>query len=223
MEPKNSKELFRKVIALRPQMCYADQNRLFSFCTAFLECSDFWNRNFKLFPTQLKKRRIPETYIAKRRDLRQNQRRRRLMQEKKSNTTGEAYANPKYKDTVFRMLRILLPTPRLVVFYNGTDNQPDKTILRLSDSYQVPAKEPELELTITMLNINAGHNQKLMDRCQELCGYSMLVEKIRHYRKAKLPLSEAVEQSVQECLNEGILKEFLLENRKEVIQKSSSF
>jgi len=125
-------------------------------------------------------------------------------------------------ERIYSTRRIPLPTPKFAVFYNGTDDQPDRTVLRLSDSYQVPAAEPELELTVTMWNINAGHNQELMDKCQELYGYSIFVEKIRHHRKAKLPLSEAVEISVQECLSEGILREFLLENRKEVIQNCIS-
>lgn len=112
-----------------------------------------------------------------------------------------------------------LPTPKFVVFYNGLDDQPERRILRLSEAYQSPTENPELELTVTMLNINIGQNRELMEQCEELRGYSILVDKIRTHRK-EMELPDAIERSVQECIEEGVLREFLLRNRKEVIQMS---
>ena len=55
-----------------------------------------------------------------------------------------------------------LPAPRLVVFYNGTVDQPDEKILRLSDSFPKD-KNSDIEVRVRMLNINYGKNRKLME------------------------------------------------------------
>lgn len=113
-----------------------------------------------------------------------------------------------------------IPTPKFLVFYNGEDRSvPDRQELRLSDAYENPTKEPALELKVTMLNINAGHNQKLMGSCHVLWEYAEYVARVRKYA-AELPLDEAVEQAIGECIREGILEEFLRYNRAEVYQMS---
>ena len=54
-----------------------------------------------------------------------------------------------------------IPTPKFLVFYNGLDHKvPDRMELRLSDAYENPVDEPDLELKVTMLNINAGHKKR---------------------------------------------------------------
>ena len=113
-----------------------------------------------------------------------------------------------------------IPTPKFLVFYNGEDRSvPDRQELRLSDAYENPTGEPALELKVTMLNINAGHNQKLMGSCHVLWEYAEYVARVRKYA-AELPLDEAVEQAIGECIREGILEEFLRYNRAEVYQMS---
>ena len=113
-----------------------------------------------------------------------------------------------------------IPTPKFLVFYNGEDRSvPDRQELRLSDAYENPTGEPALELKVTMLNINAGHNQKLMGSCHVLWEYAEYVARVRKYA-AELPLDEAVEQTIGECIREGILEEFLRYNRAEVYQMS---
>ena len=57
--------------------------------------------------------------------------------------------------------RINLPTPKLVVFYNGIDGVEDERILRLSDSYiKSYSGEPDVEIKVRMLNVNYGKNKK---------------------------------------------------------------
>lgn len=65
-----------------------------------------------------------------------------------------------------------IPVPHYVVFYNGTQEEPDEQILLLSDAFQ---KEHErqyvhgcLECEVRMLNINYGHNKELMEKCKLL-------------------------------------------------------
>ena len=120
---------------------------------------------------------------------------------------------------IYSSRQIKLPTPKFVVFYNGTDEQPEKQILRLSDAYEKQLEEVELELTVTVYNINYGHNQKLLEACQTLNEYAQYVEVVREYAK-EMPLAEAVESAVDSCIRQGILADFLRKNRAEVIEMS---
>lgn len=113
-----------------------------------------------------------------------------------------------------------IPTPNFLVFYNGIDRDvPDRTELRLSDAFENPMQDPALELKVTMLNINAGHNEELMENCHVLWEYAEYVARVRKYA-AEMPLNEAVELAITECINEGILTEFLQHNRAEVYKVS---
>ena len=74
-----------------------------------------------------------------------------------------------------------------------------------------------MELVVTMLNINLGKNKKLLEQCRTLKEYAIYVKKVRTYAKSMKNVEEAVERAVTECINEGILQEFLLQNRKEAV------
>ena len=113
-----------------------------------------------------------------------------------------------------------IPTPKFLVFYNGLErNVPDRMELRLSDAYENPVDEPDLELKVTMLNINAGHNEELMNSCRVLWEYAQYVARVRKY-VTEMSLGEAVERAITECIREGILAEFLEKNRAEVVKVS---
>ena len=120
---------------------------------------------------------------------------------------------------IYSSRQIKLPTPKFVVFYNGTDEQPEKQTLRLSDAYEKQLEEVELELTVTVYNINYGHNQKLLEACQTLKEYAQYVAAVREYAK-EMPLAEAVESAVDSCIRQGILADFLKKNRAEAIEMS---
>ena len=72
-----------------------------------------------------------------------------------------------------------------------------------------------MELTVRMLNINAGHNKELMRSCKTLWEYAEYVRRIREYTK-KSTIDAAVEKAITECIAEDILRDFLLKNRAEV-------
>ena len=109
-----------------------------------------------------------------------------------------------------------IPAPRFVVFYNGEREIGEYMEHRLSDAYENLIGEPALELKVLVLNINEGHNQALMEQCQVLKEYAAFVARVRKYGKI-MKLETAVEKAVTECIQEGILAEFLRENRAEVI------
>ena len=120
-----------------------------------------------------------------------------------------------HKD-IYRKKKIKLPTPRFIVFYNGVEKQPERKTYRLSDAFEIPEQEPQLELVVLQLNINRGYNAHLMEKCPTLFEYMEYVETIRKYRR-QTDLDQAVRQAVEECIRRGILKDFLLRNKAEVI------
>ncbi len=65
-----------------------------------------------------------------------------------------------------------------------------------------------------MLNINKGHNRKLMETCKTLHDYAEYTSRVREYA-AEMSLDEAVERAIIECISEGILADFLRKNRAE--------
>jgi len=71
------------------------------------------------------------------------------------------------------------------------------------------------------MNINAGYNQELKDACESLKEYCLFVERVRQYAAGKAAsLEEAVNRAVEENIAEGILKEFLIAHRGEVVTMS---
>lgn len=109
---------------------------------------------------------------------------------------------------------VKLPTPKFVIFYNGQAEQPDRKELKLSELFTISESEPSLELTAVMLNINKGHNRKLMETCRTLHDYAEYTSRVREYA-AEMSLDEAVERAITECISEGILADFLRKNRAE--------
>ena len=109
---------------------------------------------------------------------------------------------------------VQLPTPKFVIFYNGEAEQPDRKELKLSELFTIPEPDPSLELKAVMLNINKGHNRKLMETCKTLQDYAEYTSRVRTYA-VEMSLDEAVERAITECIREGILADFLKKNRAE--------
>lgn len=113
--------------------------------------------------------------------------------------------------------QISLPTPQCVVFYNGMKEMPEEQTLRLSDAFENKRAKADVELTVRMLNINYGHNKLLMEKCRILEEYSKLVAVMRERMLTEKETQTALNQAVDYCIENDILKEFLLKNRAEVL------
>ena len=134
---------------------------------------------------------------------------------------------------------VKIPSPHFVVFYNGKEKKEDRMVLKLSDAFQNKEKEPQLELLVTMININYGKNRELLDACKDLRDYSIYVAKIRSYmegndgklegfddednenksnstEKYNMTIEEAVERTIDDCIREDILVDILTKFRAEV-------
>lgn len=105
----------------------------------------------------------------------------------------------------------------------------DEMILKLSDAYEVPTDQPELELTVRVLNINPGHNEVLLESCSILKQYMQFITKVRERidiltaktSDTPLPymdrLRVAISEAVDYCITQGILGDFFKKHRSEVI------
>ena len=91
--------------------------------------------------------------------------------------------------------------------------------MKISDSFERPTEDPGLELKVKVLKIAPGKNKELLNTCQTLKEYMLFVERVRLYAKT-MAVQEAVHRAVTECIREGILSDFLSQNRAEVIAVS---
>ena len=125
------------------------------------------------------------------------------------------------KKSLYARSKVAIPNPHFVVFYNGIYKQPEREILKLSDLYYHGEEEPMLELKVVFLNINSGYNESLKESCRILREYTLFVEKVRHkITDDNITTETAIEESIQECISENILRDFLTANRKEVTKMS---
>ena len=108
-----------------------------------------------------------------------------------------------------------LPVPRLVTFYNGIKETEDRVILRLSDAFP-EGSNPDIEVTVLMLNINYGRNRELMEHCKPLNDYSQFVETMRRLKSEGLPPEESVHLAIRRLDNDSPIRKYLLANEAEV-------
>ena len=101
------------------------------------------------------------------------------------------YSKMSTDDLLYSNKLQMLDTPHFVVFYNGTDPLPEYSTLKLSSAYRNKEETPQLE-------------------------YAQFVAEVRKQAKV-YPNRQAIVQAVDVCIKKDILKEFLLENKKEVI------
>ena len=123
----------------------------------------------------------------------------------------------KDNERIYSKNLVKIPAPKYIVFYNGDKKDMPEQVkeLYLSDAFDMEVEPGKFEWTARMVNINAGMNPELLAKCKVLGGYATFVDKVRTYNKS-MPLTDAVDQAVDECVEAGVLEEFLNKHRKEV-------
>lgn len=119
-------------------------------------------------------------------------------------------------DNLYRRRLVKLPAPEFVVLYNGEEPFPREKLYRLSDAYLAQPGENTLELKVRVININAEQDSPVLRRSETLAGYSSFVQAVREHQEAGLSLNEAIQKSIHQCIDQGILREFLEKNGSEV-------
>ncbi|MBR0463583.1 MAG: hypothetical protein IJJ23_04265 [Clostridia bacterium] len=117
----------------------------------------------------------------------------------------------KYGKTLIR-----LPVPKLVVFYNGTKDEPDERILSLSDAFAEEKRDDaDITVRVRMININTGKSPDIVSACKPLVEYTWLVGRVRDCEKT-MELDTAVDIALDEMPESFLIKTYLEANRLEV-------
>ena len=124
----------------------------------------------------------------------------------------ERIQNP--RDRYLRRLK-KIPTPEFYVFYNGEDDYPENTTLRLSDAFMTMPEKPSLELIVSVTNINYNKGSEILHTCKPLEEYTLFVDTVRKH--TKLDSENGFRNAIKECIQNDILREYLQRKSKEVM------
>ena len=116
----------------------------------------------------------------------------------------ELIQNP--RDRYLRRLK-KIPTPEFYVFYNGEDDYPENTTLRLSDAFMPIPEKPALEVVVSVTNINYNKGSEILHTCKPLKEYTLFVEAVRKH--TKLDSENGFRNAIKECIQNDILREYL--------------
>ena len=105
------------------------------------------------------------------------------------------------------------PAPRCICFYNGTDDKPEKEVLSLADAFD---SKGDIEVRVTMLNINYGKNRALMEACKPLNEYAWFVNAVRGLKEKTGDLEKAVDIAIIDMPDDFLIKEFVMAHKAEV-------
>ncbi len=128
---------------------------------------------------------------------------------------GKLYRRHIDVDMAYRSKVVKIPAPKFYVLYNGTKDEPEHRIMRLSEAFE--GESNSLELVADSYNINLAKGKKLLDSCYELRCYSVFVTKVQEYLAAKQELSQAIKSAVRYCRDNELMKEYFKEHEKEVL------
>ena len=75
----------------------------------------------------------------------------------------------------------------------------------------------DFEWTATVYNLNRGKNDDLLERCKPLSDYMELVNRIRDNQRKGMNVRNAIDNAVDSCIADGIMKDFLVKHKAEVL------
>ena len=129
----------------------------------------------------------------------------------------DMYSRDHAEDDIYSSRILKIKTPYFIVLYNGTERLEEKFEYKLSDMFEQKAENPALELKIMVYNINRGMNDEIKNACKALKEYMIFVDEIRDNLKAKMHKNDAINKAINDCINNNVLKGFLLRNREAVM------
>ena len=123
------------------------------------------------------------------------------------------------KDEKFGRKLVRLPIPEFYVFYNGKDDYPTESVMKLSDAFmqldgklknQLENANYPLEISVKVININVDKENPILKRCEALKEYSEFIEQVRFNIENAVP--EPFTTAIKEAIKKGFLSDYL--NRK---------
>ena len=125
------------------------------------------------------------------------------------------------KDEKFGRKLVKLPVPEFYVFYNGKDDYPTESVMKLSDAFmqldgdselknQLENANYPLEISVKVININVDKENPILKHCKTLKQYSEFIEQVRS--NIENAVSEPLTTAIKEAIKKGFLSDYL--NRK---------
>ena len=123
------------------------------------------------------------------------------------------------KDEKFGRKLVKLPIPEFYVFYNGKDDYPTESVMKLSDAFmqldgklknQFENANYPLEISVKVININVDKENPILKRCEALKEYSEFIEQVRSNIENNVP--EPFTNAIKDTIKKGFLSDYL--NRK---------
>ena len=125
------------------------------------------------------------------------------------------------KDEKFGRKLVKLPVPEFYVFYNGKDDYPTESVMKLSDAFmqiddysklknQLENANYPLEISVKVININVDKENPILKRCEALKEYSEFIEQVRFNIENNVP--EPFTAAIKQAIKKGFLSDYL--NRK---------
>lgn len=130
-------------------------------------------------------------------------------------------ADVRYREAIFK-----IPTPEFYVFYNGKSNPKEKEyIMKLSDAFLEPQKEPLCELKVKFISITKEmwQNLSVVQKCDILKQYCEFMDIVMKYltEMQEHPTIEerqgAYEKAIRDAISKGILTDYLTRKGTEVM------
>ena len=85
--------------------------------------------------------------------------------------------------------------------------------MHLSDAWN--NSSAPIELTVTVYNINYGHNKALEEKCHALMEYAYFISRINHHKETH-SLDDAIIIAMKDCLNLNYMSDYLSKHKSEV-------
>ena len=70
-------------------------------------------------------------------------------------------------------------------------------------------------MTVTVYNINYGHNKELEEKCHALMEYAYFISRINHHKRTHT-LDDAIIIAKKDCLNRNYMSDYLSKHKSEV-------
>ena len=122
--------------------------------------------------------------------------------------------------SLFSSKLIKIPTPKFVVFYNGSENEKSRWNMRLSDAFINEDKSGKFEWTADVINLNPKCKNPLQKKCKALYDYIRYVYRIKENRKTGMSKNDAVEEALDWAIKEKFLDGFFKRQKAEVLGMS---
>ena len=138
----------------------------------------------------------------------------------------EKITDPKKK---FGKSLIKLPMPEFYVFYNGKEDFPSETVMKLSDAFMnlddnmlnncdlknhINNQIFPLEISVKVININVDKENPILKRCKVLNEYSEFIEQVKFNIDHKIP--DPFTKAIKQSSKNGFLSDYLQRKSTEV-------